>query len=440
MAGRKGSRMHTREELRMRQALPLNLKIRLTEERIREWINHYGIDGVYISFSGGKDSTVLLDIARRNYPNIKAAFADIPTQYPELRQFVKTFENVDIVKPKIGFIEVCEKYGFPLFSKEISECVNSARKYLTNIADMRLALTDRQTDRQIAGAYAFADLLGIERRAADSKQTYQDLKNGIIPSEAFENAPVRVQQLFGKVRHKKNGKMTSEYSKMFDKSQYQFMLDAPFEISNACCKVMKKAPMHKYSRETGRAPITAQMAEESKLRESQWIKRGCNSFDSSSPISNPMSFWTEQDVLLYIKEYLEPPLADAWKNIYNPIRKKRKKARRALRRFGYRKTAICSVYGQVVSDDEEMGQMQLSDYGFTEFDRGQQALHCTGCDRTGCVLCGFGAHIQGNDRFVKLKETHPGLYGLLDVVKNNGYTMRQAIDWIAEHSDKVIKY
>ena len=398
---------HTKEELKMRQALPLNLKIRLTEERIREWVNHFGIDGVYISFSGGKDSTVLLDIARKSYPKMKAAFADIPTQYPELRQFVKTFDNVDIIKPKMGFIEVCEKYGFPLFSKEISECVQSSRKYLTSISDMKLNLTDRQTDRQIAGAYAFADLLGIERRAEDSKQTYSNLKKGIIPSDALKNAPVRVKQLFGKLEHTANGKMTDEYSKMYDKSQYQFMLDAPFEISNMCCKIMKKGPMHKYTKETGRVPITAQMAEESRLRESQWIKHGCNLFSSDHPISNPMSFWTEQDVLQYIKQ--------------NGL-------------------AICSVYGNIVSDAEEMGQMQLSDYGFTDFDRGAEPLHCTGCERTGCVLCGFGAHIQGSDRFVKLKETHPGMYGLLDVVQNNGYTMRQAIDWIADHSDKIIKY
>ena len=170
---------------------------------------------------------------------------------------------------------------------------------------------------------------------------------------------------------------------------------------------MKKEPLHKYMKETGRVPMTAQMACESKLRTSQWIKHSCNLFDSKVPMSNPMSFWTEQDVLQYIKKNNLP---------------------------------ICSVYGEVVSDAEEMGQMQLSDYGFSDFDRGQEELHCTGCQRTGCVCCGFGAHIDGADRFVRLKETHPKMYQLLDICKNNGYSMRQAIDWIAEHSDVVIKY
>ena len=109
---------HTLEELQEKQALPLELKIRLTQTRVRAWINEYGEDGVYISFSGGKDSTVLLDLVRNEfgYKNIKAMFVDVPTQYPELRQFVKTFDNVDIVKPKTNFFEVCSKYGFPLFT------------------------------------------------------------------------------------------------------------------------------------------------------------------------------------------------------------------------------------------------------------------------------------------------------------------------------------
>lgn len=93
----------TLQDLRYRQALPLEIKVRMTESRIRDWVNVYGTDGVYVSFSGGKDSTVLLHIVRNIYPNVKAMFVDIPTQYPELKQFVQTFDNVDITKPKINF-------------------------------------------------------------------------------------------------------------------------------------------------------------------------------------------------------------------------------------------------------------------------------------------------------------------------------------------------
>ena len=63
-------------ELKLLQNYPLDLKIEKTKLRIREWVDYYGEDGVYISFSGGKDSTVLLDIVRNMYPDIEAVFSN----------------------------------------------------------------------------------------------------------------------------------------------------------------------------------------------------------------------------------------------------------------------------------------------------------------------------------------------------------------------------
>ena len=402
---------HTLSDLYQMQAMPLSVKIRMTKYRIKQWIERYGEDGVYISFSGGKDSTVLLDIVRQDYPNIPAVFVDVPTQYPELKEFVKTFENVEILKPKISFMEVCKRYGFPMFSKEISGCIGEARKYFENLEkenNQNTILTDRQTD--LPYAYRIADLVGIDRRKDKENPEYQNIKMGNIP-----NAPARTKQLLGIFKHRENGVDTDEYSKMYDRSKYIFMLDAKFACSDMCCKVMKKAPAHEYGKRTGRKAITAQMASESKLRTSQWIKNGCNGFDMKTPISNPMSFWTEQDVLLYIKLNNIP---------------------------------ICSVYGDVVIDYDAEGsvdgQMDLSElsaeYGL--FDTGNRPLKTTGCSRTGYVLCGFGCHLEkpGEGRFERLKETHPGMYKLLDVIENNGVTYREAIDWINEHGNMNIKY
>ena len=138
--------MPDREHLRYLQSLPLNLKVSLTKQRIREWVNHYGIDGVFVSFSGGKDSTVLLHIAREMYPEIKAVFADTGLEYPEIREFVRQFDNVDWIRPKISFRQAIEKYGYPFISKEVSECVYGARKYLASI--LNEGIIDVQTDRQ----------------------------------------------------------------------------------------------------------------------------------------------------------------------------------------------------------------------------------------------------------------------------------------------------
>lgn len=422
------------DELMHLQEQPLKRKIVMTQQRIREWVNYYGIDGVYISFSGGKDSTVLLDIARKMYPTIKAVFIDVPTQYPELRSFAQKYDNIDIIRPKISFMEVCNKYGFPLISKEVSGAVYGARSYLKNL------LYNPMTVNKYA--WAFADVMGVPRRLKDKenpkwlaiKQNTSDsisfekiytqfMRGGI---ESIRNSEELASILNRKMVNKEDGNnqrlaivlgmltkdknepikanLTSKDNKSdFSKEKYRFFLEAPFEISDMCCKVMKKKPAHDYAKNTKRMPITAQMAEESQLRAQKWSQNGCNAFDLKNPISNPMAFWTEQDILAYI--------------VLNDLE-------------------ICSVYGDIVEDygDEIDGQMCLADYGIGEKNR---KFKCTGCRRTGCMLCGFGCHLEkdGESRFQKLHKTHPKMYALLDIVKNNGVTFREAIEWTNEHGN-----
>ncbi|MBO7732801.1 MAG: phosphoadenosine phosphosulfate reductase family protein [Methanobrevibacter sp.] len=339
----------TIEDLRLKQSLPLNVKISLTRERIRQWVDEFGEDGVYVSFSGGKDSTVLLDIVRNvcNYKRIPAVFVDVPTQYPELRQFAKTIENVEIIKPKISFMEVCEQYGFPMISKEVSQIVDESRSFLA--------------------------------------------KGKEIPK-------YRLERLKGERIDPKTGQASR-----YNISQYSFLVEAPFEVSKKCCNVMKKNPIHLYEKQTGRKPMLAQMADESFLRQQKWLQNGCNAFDVKRPVSNPMSFWTENDVLQYV--------------VKNDLK-------------------ICLVYGSVVEDfgGQIEGQLTFGDLGFYEQDK---KYRCTGCQRTGCVLCGFGAQTESKDdsRFLKLKQTHPKMFALLDIFKNNGVTYRQAIEWYNEHCE-----
>ena len=148
--------MRDRKALQEMQAAPLSVKVSMTKRRIRDWVNYYGEENVFISFSGGKDSTVLLHIAREMYPDMKAVFSDTGLEFPEIREFVKTFDNVDWIKPKMNFREVINKYGYPFVSKEVSESVYGARKYLTQLIEQeKIFETDRQTDRQTEPPYGY---------------------------------------------------------------------------------------------------------------------------------------------------------------------------------------------------------------------------------------------------------------------------------------------
>ena len=161
-----------------------------------------------------------------------------------------------------------------------------------------------------------------------------------------------------------------------------------------------------FAHKTNRKGITAQMAEESLLRTQKWLQNGCNGFHLKEPISNPMSFWTEQDILTYIQTNNIP---------------------------------ICSVYGEVVEDYEAEGILE-NQITFDDF-KCDRIFKTTGCKRTGCMLCGFGCHLEkeGEGRFELLKKTHPKMYNLLDVIKNNGVTFREAIEWTNEHGNLDIK-
>ena len=107
--------------LRARQAMPLELKVRMSETRIREWIAHWGYENVSVSYSGGKDSTVLLDIVRHIAPSTPAVFACTGLEYPEILEQVRRTENVTWVRPKKTFREVIEKYGWPVVSRRVRQ-------------------------------------------------------------------------------------------------------------------------------------------------------------------------------------------------------------------------------------------------------------------------------------------------------------------------------
>lgn len=346
--------MPTQIELKMLQALPLEVKIQKTRMRIQEFVEEYGEDGVYASFSGGKDSTVLLHILRQMYPDLPAVFADTGLEYPAIRQFVRQYQNVIWVKPEMTFKEVVTQFGYPVIGKEV------------------------------------ASYVWVARHSKDGPY-----KQG------------RLERLMGTSR-RKDGNLS-----IYNRPKYGFLLDAPFELSDICCREMKKKPMNQYGRLTGKHPLMATMAEESQLRKGKWLKSGCNSFQGKKPNSTPMAFWLEQDVLRYLYQYHDAILDAITVDYQN--REVLESEENSISKKLIHPWASC--YGEIYpfrTKNEVIGQMYIHEairaYEGCKFSTSK-------CKRTGCIFCLFGI-TQDRDRILKVQEEEPKI---ADYVLRGGF-------------------
>ena len=138
--------------------------------------------------------------------------------------------------------------------------------------------------------------------------------------------------------------------------RWKWLIDAPLNISAKCCGVMKEKPLSKYHKETGVKPYVGLLASDSFRRRQAWYMTGCNSLSTGK--SKPLSIWTEQDILHYIKEY---------------------------------GVEIASAYGEIFVD-------KTGKYRTTKE------------KRTGCLFCPIGAHLEKPNCFQRLKDSHFQLY------------------------------
>ncbi|GHU52751.1 hypothetical protein AGMMS49975_09220 [Clostridia bacterium] len=300
----------TSEDLKKMQSWDFEHKIHVTQIRILEF---YGrMDGkVTVSFSGGKDSTVLLDLARRCFPDTKALYVDTGLEFPEVRNFALSLPNVIKLTPEMRFDEVIKEYGWCYPSKDVANAVFYARQ---------------------GKRWAINYFKGLNTDG--SRSWYK---------EAY-------------------------YKK------WAFLLDSDFKISAKCCDVMKENPLKFYAQETKTKPITGTLTSESSRRKQAWLKTGCNSFKKGKEISKPLSFWSEQDILRYLRDFKIP---------------------------------YASVYGDIVEDKKGK-------------------LKTTGERRTGCTFCPIGCHLDKVNTFQRLEYSRParhryiindlGLGDLLDFV------------------------
>lgn len=344
---------HSAFDLSQMQSLPLDMKIKMTERRVIEWYEHWN-GNVYLSVSGGKDSQVLAHII------------DGLTNRNLIGKVPKYFVNTGLE-------------------------FDSVRKKGTELAD-----------EVLRPEMSFADVI---------------IKYGY---------PVLSKRICHDARQVKKNPTTSAYIKFFDGSnkgksmydhtKYAFLLKSPFRVSELCCDEMKKKPLKKIHKTSGAKSIVATMATESVQRRNKWLKYGCNSFEQKEAQSNPMSFWTEQDVLMYIKK---------------------------------NKLDIADVYGNVGYIDDD--GMMYDDPLFNN----DMKLVTSGESRTGCIFCMFGITFD-TERFLRLKAIEPAKYDYImrggkfdeegmwipapDENGKMGLGYKFVIDWLNENGGLDIKY
>jgi hypothetical protein len=211
----------------------------------------------------------------------------------DIIRFARSQQNIVEIRPKHSYKWVCDNHGYPVISKEVSK----------NISRYRNTKSDIQKELRLHG--------GINPTSGKIQKT------GVIPKK------------------------------------YHYLIDAPFKISDKCCDILKKNPAKLYDKETGRAPMTGEMAADSNTRTTNYLARGCNYYGKQHK-STPIGFWTRQDVFEYLLKFNVP---------------------------------YCSIYGEIKRDPTT------------------NLLYTTKEQHTGCGGCMFGIQYEeeDNNRFTRMK-------------------------------------
>lgn len=210
-------------------------------EVIKTTIAKYGEDNFYLSFSGGKDSTILHHLLDQALPNnrIPRVYIDTGIEYLAIREFVMNLAKNDdrfvIIKPTKPIKQTLEKYGYPFKSKEHSVKLNQFQK--------------GEISPNIAKYMRFGEHFACPKSLA-----------------------------------------------------YQFSKDFALKVSDRCCYKMKKEPVHKWERENHKPiAITGMRREEGGQRAN--IK-GCIITDKKGKVKkfHPLLVVTDEWEEWYLKE------------------------------------------------------------------------------------------------------------------------------------------
>lgn len=242
-------------------------KIRLAMERVEELYNSTN-GKCYLSFSGGKDSTVILAIIKMcqelgTVGDIPAVYCETGLELGATREFVNWVEenwyhNVVRIKPEKPFAYVIKHYGKPIKSKMKSS---------------RLGRLQRNRDETNLN---FKELLG-----GDDAKSYCKVK-------------------------------------IANKDLHMIHPNFDIKASDKCCDILKKKPFVKYSKEFDiEGYILGERMAEGGVRqlaaEKRMLNGGkvCTKTKGKYKIKLPIIDWTDEDVEQFIEEY-NVPLSKAY--------------------------------------------------------------------------------------------------------------------------------
>jgi 3'-phosphoadenosine 5'-phosphosulfate sulfotransferase (PAPS reductase)/FAD synthetase len=361
IAPSEGDAMFTGEQLLQMQQRPYGRKVNVTYAKFAEFCIEKDWN-VSISFSGGADSSVLLDMFSNHwklcaeqhgnkpllviYANTSNEFASMPKHVHDFCEYEQKKHGITInlheVKGEQSYLDVVRTVGYPVVSKKVARMVSDVRKYL------------KETGTK------YADILqNIEPYKIESADYLRELG---LPHTVV----LRLTGVTSENRISKSWSIPKKWMKL---------IDAPFEVSDKCCDILKKQPLSLVQREANAFPIYATLAEDSQTRREAYLENGCN----GKAASTPMGFWLRQDVLRYLNE---------------------------------NKIPLAPVYGEIVAHED----------GKLEF---------TGEHNTGCKLCLFGCHLESDpNRIARLKEIEPATYNLaMKPVSEGGFGYKEVMTY-----------